>query len=67
MDKEELLNILDNGMTVDELIKKLRKFDEDILVINGKDKEGLPVTYVEETDINYCYDEIIRKKVVQIW
>jgi hypothetical protein len=67
MDKEELLDIFDNGMTVGELINELSAFDKDMLIINGKDKERLPVNNVEEIDIDYCYDEIIRKRVVEIW
>lgn len=67
MDKQELLNILENGMTVDELIKKLNKFDKNMLVINSRDKERLPIADVDETTIDYCYDEIVTKRVVSIW
>jgi hypothetical protein len=67
MDKEELLDILNNGMTVGDLLGELSKFDKDMLVVNAKGEERLPINSVEETDIDYCYDEIIRKKVVEIW
>jgi hypothetical protein len=67
MDKNELLEIFENGMTVGELIKKLEQFDTDMLVINTRDKAYLPVADVNETSIDYCYDEIITKKVVSIW
>lgn len=67
MDKEELLEILENGMTVGELIQKLEKFDKNMLVINTRGKEYLPVADIDETSIDYCYDEIITKNVVSIW
>lgn len=67
MDKNELESILENGMTVEELINKLQKFDKKLIVINSRDKNELPIDSVEETQIDYCYDEIISKKVVSIW
>lgn len=67
MEKEELLEVLASGMTVGELIAKLEKFDKDMLVINTRSKEYLPVADVNETIIDYCFDEIITKKAVSIW
>jgi len=67
MDKNELLEILENGMTVGELIRKLEQFDKDMLVINTRDKVYLPVAEIKETTIDYCYDEIITKNVVSVW
>lgn len=67
LEKTELLEILTNGMTVGELINHLERFDKDMLVINTRAKEYLPVADVNETTIDYCYDEIITKKVVYIY
>lgn len=67
MNKEQLKEILENGMTVEELINKLQKFDKKLIVINSRDKNKLPIDSVEETQIDYCYDEIISLKVVSIW
>ena len=67
MEKEELLDELDHAMTVGALIKKLERFDKNMIVINGKDKDGLPIYDVSKTNISYCYDEIIRREVIEIW
>ena len=67
MGKEELLYELNNAITVGELIKKLECFDKNMIVINGRDKNNLPVSSVSKTNIDYCYDEIIRREVVEIW
>ena len=67
MDKEELLDILNNAMTVGQLISILEKFDKNMIVINAKDKEYLPVNSVEKEIIDYCHDEIISKEVISIW
>lgn len=67
MSKEELLDELENGMTVGELIEKLSKFDKNMLVVNTRCKEKLPVNDVEITKIDYCYDEIISREVVSIF
>lgn len=67
MDKNELKSILENGMTVEEVIKKLQKFDKNLIVINRKDKQHLPIDSIELTKVDYCYDEIISKEVVAIW
>ena len=67
MSKEELLQIFDNAMTVGELKKKLEKFDDDLILVNTRDEEKLPIDCVEKTKIDYCFDEIISKEVVSIW
>ena len=67
MNKEELLDILNNAMTVEQLISILEKFDKNMIVINARDKKYLPVDSVEKEIIDYCYDEIISKEVVSIW
>lgn len=67
MEKEELLEILENGITVGEVIRKLEQFDKNMLVVNTRDKTYLPVADINETSIDYCFDEIITKKVVSIW
>ena len=67
MEKEEMLKILENGITVGNLISQLEQFDKNMLVINTRSKEYLPVADINETSIDYCYDEIITKKVVSIW
>lgn len=67
MDKEEALEVLENGMTVGEAIATLKKFDEDLLLVNTRSNENLPVSDISETDIDYCYDEIISKHIVSIW
>lgn len=67
MDKEKLLYELKHAMTVGDLIKKLERYDKNMIVINGRDNSNLPVSSVEKTNIDYCYDEIIRKEVIEIW
>ena len=67
MNKEELLKELENGITVGELINKLEQYDKDMLVINTRHKDYLPVADVNETTIDYCYDKVISKRVVSIW
>ena len=67
MGKEELLDILNNAMTVGQLISILEKFDKNMIVINSRDKEYLPINSVEKEIIDYCYDEIISKEVISIW
>lgn len=67
MDKEELLDILDNAITVGQLISILEKFDKNMIVVNARDKEYLPVDSVSKETVDYCYDEIISKEVVLIW
>jgi hypothetical protein len=54
-------------MTVGQLIDKLSKMDKNLIVVNGRDKSYLPVTLVQEYKVDYCYDEIISRKVVEIW
>lgn len=67
MSKEELLLALENGMTVGDLINKLSTLDKNLIVINSKGKDYLPIDSVEETTVDYCYDEVISRKVVSIW
>ena len=67
MDKEELLDILKDAMTVGQLISIVEKFDKNMIVINAKDKEYLPVNSVGKDVVDYCYDEIISKEVISIW
>lgn len=66
MSKEELLYELDNATTVGQLIKKLERYDKDTIVVNSC-RDDLPITNVDDTVVDYCYDEIISKKVVSIW
>lgn len=67
MEKEELMEILNNGMTVEEVIKQLELYDIGTLVINGRSMEYLPVSDISETHIDYCYDKIIKRDVVSIY
>lgn len=67
MDKERLLYELNHAMTVGNLIKLLKQYDEDTIVINGKDKNYLPVLDAFKAKVDYCYDEIISREVVEIW
>ena len=67
MDKEELLDIVDNAITVGQLISILEKFDKNMIVVNARDKEYLPIDSVSKETVDYCYDEIISKEVISIW
>lgn len=67
MNKEDLLYELNNAMTVGDLIKRLEQYDKGMIVINGCDENNLPVSSVSKTNIDYCYDEIIRREVIEIW
>lgn len=67
MDKEELLDILNDAMTVGQLISILEKFDKNMIVVNARDKEYLPIDSVSKETVDYCYDEIISKEVISIW
>ena len=67
MDKEELLDILDNAITVGQLRSILEKFDKNMIVVNARDKEYLPIDSVSKETVDYCYDEIISKEVISIW
>jgi hypothetical protein len=67
MEKEELLQELENAYTVEQLIRELSKMDKNLIVINGRDKNYLPVSDIREDQVDYCYDEIISRKVVNIW
>ena len=66
MTKEELLSEFDNGITVAQLIKKLERLPQDLIVVNNC-RNHEPITNVNVTDTDYCYDEIITKKVVNIY
>lgn len=61
------MNIIDNGMTVGEIIKQLEQYDKDLLVIDGRSMEYLPVSDISKEHIDYCYDEIIKKEIVLIY
>lgn len=67
MDKEELLDILNDAITVGQLISILEKFDKNMIVVNARDKEYLPIDSVSKETVDYCYDEIISKEVISIW
>ena len=67
MDKEELLDIFNNAITVGQLISILEKFDKNMIVVNARDKEYLPIDSVSKETVDYCYDEIISKEVISIW
>ena len=66
MTKEELLNEFANGITVAQLIKTLKRLPQDLIVVNNC-KNHEPITDINITDVDYCYDEIITKKVVNIY
>lgn len=66
MSKEELLYELDNAITVRQLINKLERYDQDTIVVNSC-RDDLPIANIDDTVIDYCYDEIISKRVVSIW
>ncbi len=66
-EKKELLEMFENGMTVGELIAVLSRFDKDLVVINTRGSEYFPVSTVEETDVDYCFDEVIKKHVVSVY
>lgn len=67
MSKEELLSEFEYGMTVGQLIKQLEEFDKNMIVVNVRCEDYLPVNTIEKDKIDYCYDEIISKEVVTIW
>lgn len=64
--KEELLYELDNAITVRQLINKLERYDQDTIVVNSC-RDDLPIANIDDTVVDYCYDEIISKRVVSIW
>lgn len=64
--KEELEYEFEYGMTVAELIKRLEKLPQDLVVVNSC-KESMPISDVSKTDVDYCFDEIISKEVVSIY
>ncbi|RGC71120.1 hypothetical protein DW655_14365 [Lachnospiraceae bacterium AM23-2LB] len=66
MSKEELLYELDNAITVRQLINKLERYDQDTIVVNSC-RDDLPIANIDDTVVDYCYDEIISKRVVSIW
>ena len=66
MTKEELLDEFANRITVAQLIKKLEKLPQDLIVVNNC-RNHEPITTISITDTDYCYDEIITKKVVNIY
>ena len=65
-DKEQLLYEFEYGITVGQLIQKLERFPKDLVVVNDcKNKQ--PITDVDRTTVDYCFDEIITKEVVSIF
>lgn len=66
MKKEELIEEFNNGITVTQLIKRLENLPQDLIVVN-KCRDNEPITGISITDVDYCYDEIITKKVVSIF
>ena len=65
-EKEQLLYDFENGITVVALIDRLSKLPQDLIVVNDcKNKE--PISDITVTDVDYCFDEIITKKVVSIY
>lgn len=64
--KEQLKYDLENGITVSELIARLQKLPQDLIVVNDC-RYHEPISSVSETEVDYCFDEIITKKVVGIW
>ena len=66
MDKEELLQEFENGITVGDLIKRLQALPQDLVVVNNC-RDKYPITSANVKNVDYCYDEIITKKVVEIY
>ena len=65
-EKGQLLYDFENGITVAALIDRLSKLPQDLIVVNDcKNKE--PISDITVTDVDYCFDEIITKKVVSIY
>lgn len=65
-EKGQLLYDFENGITVATLIDRLSKLPQDLIVVNDcKNKE--PISNITITDVDYCFDEIITKKVVSIY
>ena len=65
-EKEQLLYDFENGITVAALIDRLLKLPQDLIVVNDcKNKE--PISDITVMDVDYCFDEIITKKVVSIY
>lgn len=66
MTKEELLSEFNYGITVAQLIKRLENLPQDLIVVNDcRDNE--PIADISVTGVDYCFDEIITKKVVSIF
>ena len=66
MEKEELLQEFENGIIVGDLIKRLQALPQDLVVVNNC-RDKYPITDVNVANVDYCYDEIITKKVVEIY
>lgn len=65
-EKGQLLYDFENGIIVAALIDRLSKLPQDLIVVNDcKNKE--PISDITVTDVDYCFDEIITKKVVSIY
>lgn len=66
MNKQELLHEFENGMTVRDVIRTLETMNPDTIVVNNSRNDS-PVTSIQETECDYCYDEIITKRIVSIF
>ena len=64
--KEQLKYDLENGITVSQLIARLQKLPQDLIVVNDC-RYYEPINSVEEKEVDYCFDKIITKKIVGIW
>lgn len=66
MNKEELKYEFENGYTVADLIKVLQRLPQNFIVVNNC-RDSCPITNIEVTSVDYCYDEIITHDVVSIY
>lgn len=66
MTQEELQEWFENGITVAALIEKLKKMPQDAIVVNSC-RNHEPVSDINETDVDYCFEEIITRHVIDIW
>lgn len=54
--KEEIVELVKNGMTVGELIDKLEQFDKNLVVIN-ESNEDIPVNSVRKSKAQWFLDD----------
>ena len=67
MNRELLELSFDNGITVEEMIKRLSRFPKDYVIVNNC-KDHDPITDIMVGEVDYCVDnEIITKKVVGVY